>query len=199
MRTRRLLALALSGLACGGLAACGDDFPDPNAGSAIDGDLATPLPKTLQSASAPAVKERKPGEPLPAAGLKGVPTDLKTKPKVPKGSGEAPSELKGDDVVVGKGKEAKKGDKVSVQYVGVLFKNGKEFDSSWKRKQEPFEFTIGEGSVIKGWDQGVPGMKVGGRRTLVIPADLAYGAAGSPPNIGPDEPLIFVIDLKKIG
>jgi peptidylprolyl isomerase len=197
MRTRRLTALALSALALG-VAGCGDDLPDPNAGSAIDGDLATTLPKTLQSASAPAPKERKPGEPLPPANVSGVSTDLKSKPKVPKGTGEAPTELQGDDVVTGSGKEAKAGDTVSVQYVGVLWKDGKEFDSSWSRKSEPFEFTIGQSQVIQGWDQGVPGMKVGGRRTLVIPAAQAYGAAGSPPNIGPNEPLTFVIDLKKV-
>ncbi|WP_371822345.1 FKBP-type peptidyl-prolyl cis-trans isomerase [Conexibacter sp. SYSU D00693] len=123
--------------------------------------------------------------------------DLSKKPNAPKGTGAAPKELQGTDVVVGKGQEVKEGDTVEVQYVGVLFKDGKEFDTSWG-KGEPFSFQVGQGNVIQGWDQGIPGMKVGGRRALVIPADLAYGAAGSPPTIGPNEPLIFVVDLKKI-
>ncbi|MDX6732336.1 MAG: hypothetical protein QOC54_2284, partial [Baekduia sp.] len=85
-------------------------------------------------------------------------------------------------------------------YVGVLFNGGKQFDASWDRKPAtPFDFTIGQGAVIAGWDEGVPGMKVGGRRVLVIPADKAYGAAGSPPTIPANAPLIFVVDLKKIG
>lgn len=197
MRTRRLGAVALVALSLGA-AGCGDDLPDPNAGSAIDGDPSTPLPKTLTTAAEPAAPERKPGEPLPKANLGTISTDLSKKPKVPAGKGEAPKELQGDDIVVGKGKEAKEGDTVQVEYVGVLFKDGKQFDASWDRKGEPFEFTLGQGAVIQGWDQGVPGMKVGGRRALVIPADLAYGASGSPPNIGPNEALIFVVDLKKI-
>jgi FKBP-type peptidyl-prolyl cis-trans isomerase len=82
----------------------------------------------------------------------------------------------------------------------VLFNGGKQFDASWDRKPAtPFDFTIGQGAVIAGWDEGVPGMKVGGRRVLVIPADKAYGAAGSPPTIPANAPLIFVVDLKKIG
>ena len=82
---------------------------------------------------------------------------------------------------------------VSVEYVGVGYESGKEFDASWGR--EPFAFQLGAGMVIPGWDQGVEGMKAGGRRELIIPPELAYGAAGSPPAIGPNETLIFVIDL----
>ena len=103
------------------------------------------------------------------------------------------------DLIVGKGARAKSGDTVSVQYVGVLFKNGKEFDSSWEGKKEPgqpFQFTIGGGQVIPGWDQGVAGMREGGRRKLIIPADLAYGAQGYPPDIPPNAALIFDIDLE---
>jgi FKBP-type peptidyl-prolyl cis-trans isomerase len=124
---------------------------------------------------------------------------LDKKPKVPKGSGAAPKQLVAQDLIVGKGPAVKNGDKVSVQYVGVLYKNGKEFDSSWSRKKQAFDFTLGNGQVIKGWDQGVLGMQAGGRRKLIIPASLAYGAQGSPPKIGPNEPLIFDIDLEKIG
>ena len=81
----------------------------------------------------------------------------------------------------------------------MLFKTGKEFDTSWGKGKQPFQFALGSGQVIPGWDQGVLGMKVGERRRLTIPAALAYGAQGSPPKIGPNEPLIFDIDLKKIG
>jgi FKBP-type peptidyl-prolyl cis-trans isomerase len=125
--------------------------------------------------------------------------DLAKKPTVPKGSGSAPKQLKAETLIAGNGAEIKNGQKATVQYVGVLFKNGKEFDTSWGKGKQPFQFTIGGGQVIPGWDQGVLGMKVGERRRLTIPADLAYGAQGSPPKIGPNEPLIFDIDLKKIG
>jgi FKBP-type peptidyl-prolyl cis-trans isomerase len=119
---------------------------------------------------------------------------LSTKPNVTPPSGAAPSKLVVKDLIKGSGPEAKAGQSVTVNYVGVLFKGGKEFDASWRRN-EPFTFTLGKGQVIKGWDQGVAGMKVGGRRELVIPAELAYGKRGSPPTIPPNAPLVFVIDL----
>jgi len=119
---------------------------------------------------------------------------LASEPKVTPPSGPAPAKLEKKDLVVGTGKEAKAGDTVTVNYVGVLYKGGKEFDASWKRK-EPFQFKLGQGQVIKGWDQGVAGMKVGGRRELVIPAELAYGKTGSPPAIPANAPLVFVVDL----
>lgn len=83
---------------------------------------------------------------------------------------------------------------VTVNYVGALYHGGSVFDASWQRKQ-PFPFALGQGQVIPGWDQGVPGMRVGGRRELIIPAALAYGAAGRPPTIPTNAPLVFVIDL----
>ncbi|HEX5225405.1 MAG TPA: FKBP-type peptidyl-prolyl cis-trans isomerase [Solirubrobacteraceae bacterium] len=119
---------------------------------------------------------------------------LATEPKVTPPSGPAPSKLETKDLVVGTGPEAKAGQTVTVNYVGVLYKGGKEFDASWKRK-EPFSFALGKGAVIKGWDQGIPGMKVGGRRELIIPANLAYGSAGSGSAIPPNSPLVFVVDL----
>jgi len=119
---------------------------------------------------------------------------LSKAPAVTPPSGAAPSKLVSKDLVVGTGPEAKAGQSVTVNYVGVLFHGGKQFDASWKRN-EPFTFTLGQSQVIKGWDQGVPGMKVGGRRELVIPASLAYGAKGSPPAIPANAPLVFVIDL----
>lgn len=119
---------------------------------------------------------------------------LSKQPNVTPPKGSPPSKLVVDDLIKGTGPEAKKGDTVTVNYVGVLYRGGKEFDASWKRS-EPFSFTLGEGKVIPGWDQGVPGMRVGGRRELVIPAELAYGPQGSPPTIPPNAPLVFVVDL----
>ena len=123
---------------------------------------------------------------------------LATEPKVTPPKGPAPKTLETKDLIAGTGKEAKAGETVTVNYVGVLYKNGKIFDASWKRK-EPFKFQLGQGSVIKGWDQGVVGMKVGGRRELIIPSELAYGKAGSPPTIPPNAPLVFVVDLLGTG
>jgi peptidylprolyl isomerase len=111
--------------------------------------------------------------------------------------GKAPTALEKTDLIVGTGDEAVAGKKVTVQYVGVSQKTKKEFDASWDRGQ-PFSFVLGQGNVIQGWDQGVPGMKVGGRRKLVIPADLAYGSRGAGSAIGPDEPLVFVVDLLSV-
>ena len=122
-------------------------------------------------------------------------TKKKTKPKVTVPKGAPPKKLEIKEIEAGTGAEAKAGDEVSVQYIGVDYESGKEFDSSWSRGAEPFTFGLGAGQVIPGWDQGVEGMKVGGRRELIIPPELAYGEAGSPPAIGPNETLIFVIDL----
>ena len=107
-----------------------------------------------------------------------------------------PSKLVKEDTVVGKGPEAKKGDKVSVHYTGTLT-NGTKFDSS-RDRDEPFEFTLGAGMVIKGWDEGVAGMKKGGKRKLTIPSEMGYGKSGSPPKIPPDATLVFDIELLEI-
>ena len=123
--------------------------------------------------------------------------DTSTKPEVEVPDGQPPAELETEDIVVGDGTEAKAGDTVTMEYVGVNYSNGKEFDSSWER-DEPFSFQLGSGQVIPGWDQGIPGMKVGGRRELIIPPELAYGESGSPPDIGPNETLIFIVDLKDV-
>ncbi len=143
--------------------------------------------------------ENKADEQLASAGVTppaSTPTSgpLATKPTVTVPSGAAPATLQTKDLIVGTGAEAKAGDPVTVNYVGVLYKGGTEFDSSWKRK-ETFAFSLGKGQVIPGWDQGIAGMKVGGRRELIIPAPLAYGAKGSPPKIPPNSTLVFVVDL----
>lgn len=106
----------------------------------------------------------------------------------------APADLEIKDIWEGEGQVAKAGDFVKVHYVGVAFSTGEEFDASWNRGA-PLEFQLGVGQVISGWDQGVQGMKVGGRRQLVIPAHLAYGDRGAGGRIGPGETLIFVCDL----
>ena len=120
--------------------------------------------------------------------------DTSTKPQVEVPDGPPPKELQIDDIVEGDGAEAKPGDTLTMQYVGVNYSDGEQFDASWDSGQ-PFTFTLGQGQVIKGWDQGIAGMKVGGRRELIVPPDLGYGAQGSPPAIGPNETLVFVVDL----
>jgi peptidylprolyl isomerase len=116
------------------------------------------------------------------------------KPEIDFPAHEVPTELVIEDIVVGSGKEATPGRTVSTHYVGVAFSSGEEFDSSWNRGT-PLDFRVGVGQVIQGWDQGLLGMKVGGRRRLEIPSALAYGSSGAGSAIGPDEALIFVVDL----
>jgi len=181
-----LLVLAVAAAGCGG---------SSKNESAAD--------KSAAAAEKEAKNQKPVPEPKAPTAAKVAPTageaDIAKKPTVPKGTGAAPKALKVETLIAGSGPEIKNGQQATVQYVGVLFKNGKEFDTSWGKGKQPFAFTIGSGQVISGWDQGVLGMKVGERRRLTIPADLAYGAQGSPPKIGPNEPLIFDIDLKKIG
>lgn len=153
------------------VAGCGDDDSTTSSSSG-----------STEEASAPAETES---------------TKKKTKPKVTVPKGAPPKQLVVNDLEEGSGAEAKAGDEVTVQYVGVNFKTGKEFDSSWSRS-EPFSFPLGEGFVIPGWDEGVAGMKVGGRRELVIPPELGYGSTGSPPAIPPNETLVFVVDLEAV-
>ena len=116
------------------------------------------------------------------------------RPEVDPPEGDIPFELGIDDLTVGDGDEATPGAKVTVHYVGVSFLTGEQFDASWDRGQ-PFEFKLGKGQVIPGWDQGVAGMRVGGRRRLTIPSAMAYGARGAGGVIKPHEPLVFVVDL----
>ncbi len=121
-----------------------------------------------------------------------------SKPVIDHPGTDAPDDLTIDEVVVGEGTEAKPGDTVEVHYVGVEFESGEEFDASWNRG-ETFRFGLGAGQVIGGWDQGVAGMRVGGRRRLTIPPELGYGARGAGGAIGPNETLIFVVDLIDVG
>jgi len=124
-------------------------------------------------------------------------TDTSVKPQIEVPSDPPPKELETDDIVEGEGPAAKAGDQLTLQYVGVVYETGTEIDSSWG-DPSPFQFQLGRSGVIPGWDQGIPGMKVGGRRELIIPPDLAYGPTGQPPDIPPNATLIFVIDLVSI-
>jgi hypothetical protein len=134
-----------------------------------------------------------------ALGLFGVDnSDLSVKPVIQAGSGDPPTEVVIDDIVEGTGPAARTGDTVDVQYVGALFEDGTEFDSSWSRGNQPFTVTLGEGQVIEGWEEGLIGIRKGGRREIVIPSDLAYGPTGQPPTIPADAALIFVVDAEKV-
>ena len=173
MRARPGIAAVLVVCAALGFAACGDDDDDDGAGSSTT--------ETQQSAQAPDAD-----------------VDTTKKPKVEVPEGAPPAGLQIEDIKEGDGDTAATGDNVTVQYVGVNYSNGKQFDASWDRG-EPFTFALGAGQVIPGWDQGVAGMKVGGRRQLIIPPELAYGEQGRPPVIAPNETLIFVVDLRDVG
>ena len=166
--------LAVLALAAALLAGCGDD---DSGGAAAD-------PQDSGTETSPADAEAQLEE-------------TSTKPVIEKPTGAPPRKLVKEDIVKGKGRAAKPGDRVTVHYVGVSFSTGEEFDASWDRGQ-PFAFVLGAGDVIRGWDKGIVGMRKGGRRKLTIPPELAYGAQGSPPDIAPNETLVFIVDLLAI-
>ncbi len=185
--TRPALALATFGVALL-IAGCGSSGSSSTIGvgeeNSANNTLATSTstaPTTSTAAATASVK-------TPASG------PLSKEPTVTPPSGPPPPKLVTKELIVGTGPEAKAGSSVTVNYVGVLYKGGTVFDASWKRN-ETFPFVLGKGQVIPGWEQGIVGMKVGGRRELIIPSGLAYGAKGSPPTIPPNSALIFVVDL----
>jgi peptidylprolyl isomerase len=150
-----------------------------------------------ESASAGTAEEQtETAEPSPSEQREAL-KDTSKRPVIPRPSGSPPRRLETEDLVRGKGPRAKPGDTLTVHYSGVTFSTGEEFDSSWN-SGEPYRFPVGQGRVIQGWDKGLVGMKRGGRRMLTIPPELAYGPAGSPPAIGPNETLVFVVDLLAI-
>ena len=155
-------------------------------------DDTTTTPTQIDSTTPAAIKAVKVA-PGPGEG------DINVEPVIPRQSGAAPKNLIVQDLIIGTGAEANNDDNVTIKYVGVLFANGKEFDNSWKAGK-PFTFDINAGGVIAGLDQGVKGMKMGGRRRLIIPASLAYGASGTGlgTNIPANAALIFDVDLVSI-
>lgn len=164
------------------LSACGSSDGD------VDDVASAPSPEVTSC----------PGAPTPVDPPTGAATDLKTKPVITVPKAPAPTALEVSDIVVGDGELACAGMVVDMQYVGVLYADGKQFDASWDRGAEPFQFQLGGGQVIGGWDQGIVGMKVGGRRQLVIPPDLGYGDRGAGTDIPPGAALVFVVDLVKV-
>ncbi len=179
MRTRALLTTALAATAIA-LGACGED---EGAGEAASGP-----PPTTATTQAPAP----PAADAAATGL-AEQIESRGRPQIPRPAGTPPTDLGVADVRRGDGPALRADDTIRVQYAGASWSTGEEFDASYERG-EPFEFALGAGMVIPGWDQGLEGMRVGGRRVLVIPPDLAYGPEGSPPAIGPNETLVFVVD-----
>jgi len=177
-RTWTLVLLAASSL---GLAACGSS----SSSSTTTTGAAATAPTTSAPASIGTISDPSP------AGTWG------TEPTITVPPGAPPTQLESKDLIVGTGPAAKAGDTVSVQYVGVAYSSGKVFDASWSRGQ-PFQFTLGQGQVIPGWDQGVVGMQVGGRRELIIPPNLAYGSQSPGSGIAANDTLIFIVDLVKI-
>jgi peptidylprolyl isomerase len=179
--TCALTALALAVAGCGSSTAPGVQLA-PSSGATAAASVATPTTSSTTTASSTSTSTT----PLPAA--------LKTKPKVVPPSGPAPKKLVIKDLIKGTGPVATATSTVSVQYVGILYKGGKQFDASWDDGSgQPA--TLPLSGVIKGWQEGIPGMRVGGRRELIIPPSLGYGAAGSPPKIPANATLVFVIDL----
>jgi peptidylprolyl isomerase len=177
----RTTSVALVATAALGIAACGGSD-----------DTASTTTEPAARAAAPAATTTAPAKAAPRS----ISKDLATKPEIPKPTGTPPSKLVIKDIVKGKGKTAKAGRDVTVQYVGVSYSTGEQFEATWDGGK-PFQFQLGAQMVIPGWDQGVAGMKKGGRRELIIPPDLAYGAQGRP-GIAPNETLVFVIDLLSV-
>jgi peptidylprolyl isomerase len=184
--------------ACIGLAACGStktaDIPSGSGDTGSSATTATTTTTTTQATAKPPTFAKPTAEVTKIA--KAVGSDTKKKPKIPKPSGKPPAKLTVVDIVKGTGAAATDGDTLTVDYAGTSWSTGKEFDASWNSGQ-PFPVTLGQGQVIKGWEQGLQGMKQGGRRLLVIPPGLGYGASGSPPKIKANETLIFVVDVRK--
>jgi len=176
----KLLSLTLALVLGAALSACGGDDSSSS-----------------ESAASPAPTETATAQPANVGAIvKGITKNTKKKPAIVTPKGDPPSRLVIKDVVKGKGRPAKPGDKLTMQYVGVSWSTGEQFDASWDRGQ-PFTFQLGAQAVIPGWDKGMVGMRQGGRRLLVIPPDLGYGPQGAGP-IAPNETLVFAVDLKKL-
>jgi peptidylprolyl isomerase len=150
---------------------------------------------TTTPAATPTTAASGPIATIPAADLSSAGT-AGTAPTITVPTGAPPTQLESSDLIVGTGPKAKAGDTVTVQYVLATYSSGKEIQSSWG--QAPFSFPLGEGHVIPGWDKGVVGMQVGGRRELIIPPDLGYGDQSQGPGIAANDTLVFIVDMVKI-
>ena len=179
----KLTILTLALVLGAGVTACGEDDEPSSDSGAESAATATPT----ETAVAGGIE----------ALVQGTSKQTDAKPDFPAPQGEPPSELVIRDIVKGKGRKAKPGDTLTMQYVGVSWSNGQQFDASWDAGQ-PFPFQLGARMVIQGWDEGMVGMRKGGRRLLVIPPDLGYGSQGAGGAIGPNETLVFVVDLVEI-
>jgi peptidylprolyl isomerase len=179
LRLLRHVLTLIAVVAVFALAACGGDDDSSDSDGSGSADTAT---QETQTSPAQAEEELK---------------DTSKRPVIPKPTGSPPRRLIKEDIVKGRGPGAKPGDVVVVNYVGMNFSNGQEFDASWNRG-EPFPVQLGAGNVIPGWEKGLIGIKKGGRRKLTIPPELGYGTEGSPPAIPPNETLVFVIDVVSI-
>jgi peptidylprolyl isomerase len=179
LRLLRHVLTLIAVVAVFALAACGGDDDSSDSDGSGSADTAT---QETQTSPAQAEEELK---------------DTSKRPVIPKPTGSPPRRLVKEDIVKGRGPGAKPGDVVVVNYVGMNFSNGQEFDASWNRG-EPFPVQLGAGNVIPGGEKGLIGIKKGGRRKLTIPPELGYGTEGSPPAIPPNETLVFVIDVVSI-
>jgi peptidylprolyl isomerase len=186
--TKRTIVLALAMLLAFGVAACGSSKKAPGVDLAPGaGPTSVPVttpstPTTATTATTPAIKP---------------PPQLAKEPKVTVPKTPPPKTLVTKDLIKGTGKAATAGSSVTVNYVGVVYKTGKQFDASWSHGQ-PFTTPLAKGQVIDGWVQGIPGMKVGGRRELIIPPSQGYGSKGAGSSIPPNSTLIFVVDLLSV-
>jgi peptidylprolyl isomerase len=185
MRRFGILVLVLAGLVLG---ACGSSTSPKGSSTGAKSPTASGSPETTASTS-PAAALAPANPPTVAA-----PTDIKTEPVIGPGTNPPPTSLETKDLVVGTGKTAVASDTVTVYYVGADYTNGKVFDDSPWKSGAPIPFALSQ--VVPGFAQGIVGMKVGGRREIVIPPAQGYGAGGSPPAVGPNETLVFVVDLK---
>jgi peptidylprolyl isomerase len=173
-----------------GFAACSSSPSNPSSASSTSSTSSSTSTSSSGGDAAAAIA------PIPAQDRSPVGT-AGTQPTVTVPSGAPPTELQSADLITGTGPAAAAGDTVTVQYVLATYSSGKVIQSSWT--SQPFTFTLGQGQVIRGWDKGVVGLKAGGRRELIIPPSLGYGAQSPGPGIAANDTLVFVIDLQKIG
>jgi peptidylprolyl isomerase len=193
MSRLRVWPLAVLAAAALGLSACANSTPSASSSTTTASTAGVQAPSTTAASTAPGGSPSIspiPSQDLSPAGSPGV------APTVVVPSGSPPTQLESADLIVGTGPAAAAGDSVTVQYVLATYSARKVIQSSWT--SQPFVFTLGEGQVISGWDKGVVGMRVGGRRELIIPPSLGYGGQSPGPGIAANDTLVFVIDLQKI-